>query len=178
MIEKIKKTVCRPSGEITDFLIIAFLLSFLVFLLGDFIAILGYRLFDISGLLVRIIQDEDIVEFFQMYLDFWGVWAAFFLVISVFKNNRPMWKCLSFRRRGNSAPAILAGILLGFGTNGFCILMSFLLGDIKLSFNSFDPLLFFSFLLVVLIQSGGEEILDRCYLYQKLRRRIAAMTAA
>ena len=60
---------------------------------------------------------------------------------------------------------------MGFGTNGFCILMSFLLGDIKLSFNSFDPLLFFSFLLAVLIQSGGEEILDRCYLYQKLRRR-------
>ena len=171
MIEKIKKTAYRPSGKITDFLIIAFLLSFLVFLLGDFIAILGYRLFDISGHLVRIIQDEDIVSFFQMYLDFWGVWAAFFLVISVFKNNRPMWKCLSFRRSGNSAPAILAGILLGFGTNGFCILMSFLLGDIKLSFNSFDPLLFFSFLLAVLIQSGGEEILDRCYLYQKLRRR-------
>ena len=171
MIEKIKKTAYRPSGEITDFLIIAFLLSFLVFLLGDFIAMLGYRLFDISGHLVRIIQDEDIVSFFQMYLDFWGVWAAFFLVISVFKNNRPMWKCLAFRKGGNSIPALAAGLLLGFGTNTFCILMSILFGDIKLYFNRFDPAMFFAFLFVVLIQSGAEEICDRCYLYQKLRRR-------
>lgn len=178
MIEKIKKTAYRPCGEITDFLIIALPLSYLVFLLGNFIAILGYRLFDISDLLVRIIQDEDIVSFFEMYLDFWAVWAAVFLIISVFKKNRPMWKCLSFRRSGNSAPAILAGILLGFGTNGFCVLMSFLLGDIKLSFNSFNPLLFFAFLLAVLVQSGSEEVLNRCYLYQKLRRRYRSPAVA
>ena len=68
MIEKIKKTVCRPSGKITDFLIIAFLLSFLVFLLGDFIAILGYRLFDISGHLVRFLGSMG--RFFPGYLCF------------------------------------------------------------------------------------------------------------
>ena len=49
--------------------------------------------------------------------------------------------------------------------------MSVIMGDIKLSFSGFDPKLFFIFLFCVLIQSGAEEIIDRCYLYQKLRRR-------
>ena len=51
------------------------------------------------------------------------------------------------------------------------ILMSVIMGDIKLSFNEFRPLVFLIFLLCVWIQSGAEEIVDRCYLYQKLRRR-------
>ena len=55
--------------------------------------------------------------------------------------------------------------------NGLCVLISWLMGDIHLSFNEFRPGLFFLFLLAVVIQSGAEEMAMRWYLYQKLRRR-------
>ncbi|MBQ9911616.1 MAG: CPBP family intramembrane metalloprotease, partial [Firmicutes bacterium] len=64
-----------------------------------------------------------------------------------------------------------AGLLLGFGSNALCILLAALHRDIFLSYNRFSPLPFFAFLLVVMIQSGAEELTDRAYLYQKLRRR-------
>ena len=61
--------------------------------------------------------------------------------------------------------------MLGGGLNAACIFLSWLTGDIKLAFNEFNPKLFFGFLGCVLIQSGAEEVLCRCYQYQKLRRR-------
>ena len=82
-----------------------------------------------------------------------------------------MLKAFFYNRHGNNLKSIPAGILLGFGMNGFCVLMSCIMGDIKLSFSGFNPVAFFAFLFCVMIQSGAEEIVDRCYLYQKLRRR-------
>jgi hypothetical protein len=80
---------------------------------------------------------------------------------------------LAFRKDGINLRGAFMGLLLGFLANAFCILMSCLLGDIHLSYAGFQPGPFLLFLLAVTIQSGGEEIVDRCYLYQKLRRRYA-----
>ncbi len=78
------------------------------------------------------------------------------------------WGC---NREGNTIKAAAIGALMGFGTNGFCVLMSVLMGDIKLSYFGFNPAILLGFLFVVFIQSAAEEITDRLYLYQKLRRR-------
>ena len=69
---------------------------------------------------------------------------------------------------------LLIGLALGFGTNGFCVLMSALLGDIHLAYSGFRPVPFLLFFVCVFIQSAGEELADRWYLYQKLRRRYQA----
>ena len=144
-----RKSFIRACGSWTDILPIAALLSVLLLLFGSIISAL----------------------FLLQYFDFIGIWILFMLITAVFKGNWPMWKAYFYNGHGNNFKAVLAGILLGFGTNGFCILMSVIMGDIKLSFNEFKPLVFFTFLLCVWIQSGAEEIVDRCYLYQKLRRR-------
>lgn len=170
-MQKIKEFIYRPCGKITDFVIIAAILSYLLALLGQAISEIVNSVCGTEEFLISLFKDPDAGRLMFFYLYFWGIWLVFFLVISVCKNNRPMWKCLAFRKWGNSIPALAAGLLLGFGTNTFCILMSILFGDIKLYFNRFDPAMFFAFLFVVLIQSGAEEICDRCYLYQKLRRR-------
>ncbi len=170
-MKKLKEFIYRPCGKITDFVIIAAILSYLLVFLGQAISEIVNSVCGTDEFLISLFKDPDAGRLMFLYLYFGEIWLAFFLVISVFKNNRPMWKCLSFRKGGNSIPALAAGLLLGFGTNTFCILMSILFGDIKLYFNRFDPAMFFSFLVVVLIQSGAEEICDRCYLYQKLRRR-------
>jgi membrane protease YdiL (CAAX protease family) len=114
---------------------------------------------------------DNLAAFFSEYLMFIGIWIITFLFVVVPKSNRPMLKAWGYNRDGNNIKGIIAGALLGFGCNGFCVLMSVLMGDIKLSFYGFNPTILLAFLLVVMIQSGAEEITDRLYLYQKLRRR-------
>ena len=82
-----------------------------------------------------------------------------------------MFKAIGHNRRGNTLRMGLLGLLIGFGLNGLCILLSVISGDIKLTFQGMDPLLLAVFLAAVLIQSSGEELVNRCFLYQKLRRR-------
>ena len=167
-----KKTFLRACGSWTDIIPIAAMLSFILINLGGIASwILDATLIPAREIGMRLLGDADSVEFLLQYFEFYGIWLVFMLVILLFRDNWPMWKAFLYNRHGNNLKAIPAGILLGFGMNGFCVLMSVIMGDIKLSFNGFAPLPFFVFLLCVMIQSGAEEIIDRCYLYQKLRRR-------
>ena len=166
-----KKSFIRASGGWTDIFVIAAVLSVLLMLYGDFIRVLFMVHFPINEWLLPVIPNKDTITFLMMYFGPIGCWVAFILVALVFKNNRPMFKSFFYNGHGNNIRAIFIGILLGGGMNAACVFMSWLRGDIVLSFNEFNPLLFFAFLFCVWIQSGSEEILDRLYLYQKLRRR-------
>ena len=169
----------RPSGKWTDIFPIAVILSVLLILAGSTVSLLlDYFVIPAEQIGMMLLGDGDAVEFLLQYFEFYGIWIVFLLVILIFRSNRPMWKAFSLNGHGNNAFAVAAGILLGFGMNGFCVLMSCLLGDIKLSYSGFAPLPFFLFLFCVLIQSGAEEIVDRCYLYQKLRRRYSMPAVA
>ena len=161
----------REAGRKTDIFPIAVILSLLLTIFGPFFSALIYKPLHLKDLVTAASGDADIATFFMQYADFLGIWILFVLVVLIFKRNRPMISELGFRKGGRTLLGALIGLALGFLTNGFCILMSYLMGDIKLSYNSFKPGLFFAFLLVVCIQSGAEEVVDRCYLYQKLRRR-------
>ena len=170
--EKSRKSFLRACASWTDIFVIAAMLSVLLLIFGELLTLILDRwVIHAPQIGMKLLGDGDSVEFLLQYFDFYGIWIAFMLVILLFKSNWPMWKAFLYNGHGNNLKAIPAGILLGFGMNGFCILMSVIMGDIKLSFSGFDPKLFFIFLFCVLIQSGAEEIIDRCYLYQKLRRR-------
>ncbi len=169
--EKARPGFLRASRKWTDIFPIAAVLSVGLMMLGELLTSLLHEHVPVTAWFNSLTGDEAVTVFLSQYFDFIGIWVAFIVLITIFWTNWPMWKAFSFNRHGNNLRAILAGILLGGGMNGFCILMSVLQGDIKLSFNRFDPALFFLFLLCVMIQSGAEEIIDRCYLYQKLRRR-------
>lgn len=165
-----QKLITRSTGKWTDFIPLAMVLSYLLVILGQ---ILGEVILFLTGAQDRvaaIVGDEGTAAFLFMYFEFIGIWIVFFLVVCIFRNNRPMLKSIAFRTDGTNLRGAAIGLLLGFLANGFCILMSWILGDISLSFNGFRPGLFLVFLVVVTIQSGAEEIIDRCYLYQKLRR--------
>ncbi len=165
-----RRLITRSTGKWSDFipfaLVLAFFLTIAVQLLGDGTLVLTGAV----AKLTAIVGDEGTATFLLMYFSFFGTWIVFFLVTCIFRNNRPMLGTLAFRKDGLNLRGAGIGLLLGFLTNGFCIIMSFFLGDIVLSFNEFNPGLFIAFLFVVMVQSGAEEIVDRCYLYQKLRR--------
>ena len=170
MKEKMQKVI-RPCGGIPDNFIIAAILSLIVVGIGGIISLLLFGYLDIEEKLTAWLGSDNLGAFLSDYLITIGVWIAGLLFMAIPKKNRPMLKALAPNRTGNNLKGILIGLLLGFGSNGFCILMSVITGDIKLSYNGIDPLVLLVFLIAVFIQSSSEELTDRIYLYQKLRRR-------
>ena len=160
----------RNSRVFTDLFPIAILQSVILTFTGSFLSMFLFNL-DIFKKLFLLASggDDRISEFFANYMVFLGIWIIFFIIAIVFKKNHPMLRMIIPQKK--TIKHILVGILLGFGSNSFCILMVALVGDIKLSFNAFELLPFFVFVIAVFIQSGAEEIIDRLYLYSKLRRR-------
>ena len=165
------ENITRPSRKWTDQFIIATILSVVLLIAGSIITDVIYKVTNAPGMFEKWLESDNLAAFFSDYFMFFGIWVVTFLFIVIPKCNRPMLKAWGYNRDGNNIKGILAGALLGFGCNGFCVLMSVLMGDIKLSFYGFNPAILLAFLLVVMIQSGAEEITDRLYLYQKLRRR-------
>ena len=183
-MNEIKEKYLRPCRIITDQFIVAAILSILLILLGGILSpgVLFVGFFEkILG------GNHDAAVFLIDYFNFFGIWVVFFLVVVIFKGNRPMLQAIKYssprmqesadstvkrrNRAGNNLRGLLIGFAMGFGCNGFCILMSVLLGDIYIEYSGFEPLPFILFLICVFIQSAGEELADRWYLYQKLRRR-------
>ena len=173
-----KTSIIRPCGRRTDILPIAVAASLLLTLAGQFLGGFFFSTFGIVNFLNRVTGSVSVGNFLSMYATFIGIWMVFFLVASVFRSNHPMISAVGYNRTGNNPRWALIGLLLGVGTNGLCILAAWLMGDIKLFFNGFRPWLLLAFFAAVIIQSGAEELADRCYLYQKLRRRYSHPAAA
>ena len=150
----------RKCGKITDILPIAWFLTFLLILLGQ-----------VFGLIPKALIHSDVpwIDISTRYFSFIGIWvvgiAALFL-----KDNRPILETLK-PGQGNNWKWILIGSAVGFGANTACAVFSILLKDIGISFDCFEPLKLLVILLCVLVQSGAEELMCRCYLLQKLARR-------
>ncbi|MBR2668339.1 MAG: CPBP family intramembrane metalloprotease [Solobacterium sp.] len=161
----------RACRKWTDIFLIAGILSVVVTILAALVGAVILKIPVISHLIVSITQSETLTVFMRDYLLFIGIWVVVILIILIFPGNRPMLKAFGFNGKKNTLPGLGIGLLLGFCANGFCVLMSCLMKDIKLSYFGFEPLILIAFLISVFIQSGAEELADRLYLYQKLRRR-------
>ena len=160
------RSMIRDTGKWHDILPVAIVWAVMI---GWLVFIIGYT--DVELAIMRAFSDnEEIVEFLEFYFSFIKVWIIL-IPIFLIKYNRPMLSQLALTKGGNTISGALIGFLLGLGTNGVCILFSVLKGDIKLSYSGFNAGLLIVFLIVILIQCGAEEIIDRLYLYQKLRRR-------
>ena len=170
--------VTRPCRRLTDFFPLAALCSLLLVIVGGILSMAVYDLLNVQDKLIAWTGSDNIGIFLSDYLGTFGVWVAFLLFAVIFKKNRPMLKALAPNKSLNNIKGILLGLLLGFGTNGLCVLISVLMGDIKLSYSGFEWKLLIAFLVFIFIQSSSEEVTDRVYLYQKLRRRYRSPLAA
>ena len=170
--------ITRPCRKITDNIIIATVLSLVIMVLGSILSGIMLNLTGFRTFLSNYLQNDNLEMFLSSYLEFIGIWIAVLLFTAVPKSNRPMLKSFWYNRNGNNLKGIIAGILLGFGTNSFCVLMSWLSGNIKFSYYGFEPVILLMFIVAIFIQSGAEELMDRYYLYEKLRRRYASPLVA
>ncbi len=164
-----KILLTRSTGKITDIIPIAILLSFVMMVLGDLVSSVFLAVY-FRAVHITAADLDNAAMFLLRYLSFGGIWIVFILFAVIFKNNRPMLRTLAFRKDGVNLRGAVIGLLLGVCANGLCVLISCLNGDIVLHYNGFEPGPFFLFFLAITIQSGAEELIDRCYVYQKLRR--------
>lgn len=163
--------ILRPGRKLSDQFILAAILSIAIVILAQIIGAAVKLLLPVRTWIAGISYDDGMAAFLTDYFDFAPIWITVILVLVVTKSGRRMLKGLLYNRSGNNITGLLMGLLLGFATNGLCILISWIKGDIMLSYQGFDPLPMLIFLIAVFIQSGAEELTDRFYLYQKLRRR-------
>ena len=141
------------------------LLAYLLMVLGSLLGIVTA----IITKSVPSLANNDAWVTAEMYLEFWGIWAVFFLCLLI-PINKPLINALNTKAKGNTLKGLLIGFLIGFGMNALCALAAMIHGDIHIYFDSFNliPLIFI--FICVFIQSSAEELICRCFLYQHLRR--------
>ena len=181
-----KEKYLRPGRKPTDQFLIASVLSFLIFVFSIVafpIGIFAFKPFEM------ILKDHDAAVFLKDYFDFSSIWVGYFLAVVLIIFNWPMLKAVKYcspkinkdvsdgvkkNRAGNNIRGLLIGLALGFSCNFICILISVIAGDIHLEYSGFKMIPFLLFFICVFIQSAGEELADRWFLYQKIRRRYKA----
>ena len=149
-----------------DFIFFLFIFAFLIILIGQEA---GFILVDSVIGLLRIERNNDLVIFLSVNFAFIGIWIVVLLIFLI-PSNRPMFRALGKRCKGNNIKLFLLGILIGFGTNALCILCAVLHRDIYLYFSEANIPVLVLLLVAVFIQATGEELVMRVYLYQRLRR--------
>lgn len=110
----------------------------------------------------------DVIDTTVSYLSFIGIWAAALIWFAVFRKYRVLYSRIGTGRKGNNISMLLIGLLAGFGMNGICILGAWLHKDISLSFTGLSALPFIIVFFAVFVQSSAEELVTRCYLYERI----------
>lgn len=110
------------------------------------------------------------VETGASYLSSIGLWVMGLLWF-MRKNNRPLYKSIGTYVKGNNIKNFVIGLFVGIVLNGACVLVSLMNKDIVIKYQGFNFIQAFLVLLCVFVQSSGEELICRGYLYQKLLKK-------
>ena len=108
---------------------------------------------------------DAVIDNGLVYFAFIGIHISFLLYFLIFR--RDLIRRFFYGYRNNNVRAFLIGLGIGFATNGFCILIAWLAGDIRFETWIFSPWYFVLFL-CVLIQSSAEELACRGFMYEVL----------
>ena len=149
-----------------DSMIVSILVFFMMFFVGTGIGML-------IGMIFNLFSNEGNAEFLTILGDnfgFLGYWIIAFVYLLLVKSDKPILRAFGREPRGNTVKMALWGLPVGLGLNALCVGIAVFHGDIQLSFSSLPVLKLLLVFLSVLVQSGGEELLCRGVLYQRLRK--------
>ena len=147
-------------------MIVSILVFFMMFFVGTGI---GMPI----GMIFNLFSNEGNAEFLTILganFGFLGYWIIAFIYLSLVKSDKPILRAFGREPRGNTVKMALWGLPVGLGLNALCVGIAVFHGDIQLSFSSFPVLKLLLVFLSVFAQSGGEELLCRGVLYQRLRK--------
>ena len=159
------KKIHTERWTVRDFFVFPLLISFFLLLAGDVVGQLVT--YPIAEILMR---DNPLAPMLFLYLSFIGIWIVTLLFLWLNERDRPILNTLWTKPKGNNVKYLLIGILFGFLANGASVLAAWLNKDIVLSFSSFNLLILLVMFAAIFIQASAEELVERCFVYQRIRR--------
>jgi membrane protease YdiL (CAAX protease family) len=104
------------------------------------------------------------------YLSPIGLWIVALAYLATSRRARPILKTVTRQVAGNTPARLGAGVLLGLTLNAACGLVAVATGSLSLSLVGVNVVGLVFVFLCVFVQSSSEELLCRCYLYQRTLR--------
>lgn len=134
----------------------------------------------VSFLLALIPMSDGVVFALSTYLPFIGIDAVVILYCALAEKD--VFHSLTHANKGggkgNTWKLFGIGLLAGFIMNAVCIVVAMLHGDLHFSLGRFELAYMLLAFVVVLIQSGAEELLTRGYMFGALKQRYGVWVAA
>ncbi len=165
--EQIQNPVNKPKKKKRHQFLVVTLILLIFLIVGQSIGNI------VCGFLFGSVADSGWRLLLTFYLPFLFVDGLFLLYLYI--AERPIFVSLKYVKRagrvGNTVKMGLLGFAAGLVLNLICALIALLHGDITLSFGGFNPLFLLAALVVVLIQSAAEELLERAYMMNALGER-------
>jgi len=169
-MEKVKKLFYKIHNDYYrwyDFLPLTLIILILMLFGGQICGILMFQ-YPVKKLLYD--KDPVFCEAITMYGYTIGVWIVIFIYLLFCRVDKPIIESFGTKYKGNTVKYFLIGLLVGGGMNIFCAVIAIINKDIALYFNEINIIKLFAVFITVVFQAGGEEILCRGFLYQRLRR--------
>lgn len=98
-----------------------------------------------------------------------ALWGLMFVIFMMLKDKMSL-KTMLAGYGNNNIKSVIWGLLAGFACNGILIYIASIAGNVKLSFKGMNVWLGLIAFVMVALQSMGEEIVERVFLYQRFKR--------
>ena len=121
---------------------------------------------------------ESVLYTSAQYLMDIGIWVVVLVYLRISRKARPILGAVTRRTAGNVPSALGVGLVAGLAMNGLCGLVAVLTGSVRLSLVGVNVGGLVLTLACVFVQSSAEELLCRCYLYQRTLRTLGSPSAA
>ncbi|MBO4475054.1 MAG: CPBP family intramembrane metalloprotease [Clostridiales bacterium] len=170
-----KEKLLRKERSWTDILLLVFIQAYLWMQLGGF---LGQMVFHIDKWGYLFTSNADIAADIGTYLLSLGFCYSIPLGLLVFKKNRKLLKVLSPEKKTAIVSGSVLGLASGFALNAAIVAGAVLTGSLTFTSGSVQILPLIGYLIAILFQAGGEELICRMFIMGKLRRRYKSPVVA
>ena len=152
----------------TDIIILVLLQAVLWMEAGGFLSTVVLKVAKWGSLFTG---DAAIAEDIGTYMSSIGFCISIVLALIIFKKNRKLLRPLCPAKKITILTGSAIGLAAGAALNGALVMGAMATGSLKLTLGSIDIPVLIGYIVAILLQAGGEELICRLFIMGKLRRR-------
>ncbi|MBR6484717.1 MAG: CPBP family intramembrane metalloprotease [Clostridiales bacterium] len=171
----IKEKLLRKERSWTDILILVFIQAYLWMNAGGFLSTVVLQTAKWGNLFSA---DPAVAVDMGDYFCSFGFCIAMIAALLIFKKNRQLLKPLCPEKKSHIPAGLASGLAAGFILNAFLVAGAVLTGSINFSGVDIQALTVVGYLIAILFQAAGEELVCRLFIMGKLQRRYKSPAVA
>lgn len=152
----------------TDIIILVLLQAVLWMEAGGFLSTVVLKVAKWGSLFTG---DAAIAEDIGTYMSSIGFCISIVLALIIFRKNRKLLKPLCPAKKITILTGSAIGLAAGSALNGALVMGAMATGSLKLTLGSIDIPVLIGYIVAILLQAGGEELICRLFIMGKLSRR-------